>query len=241
MLRECDFSEISDGHTYHANDMVKADTAGCAGCHKCCTGMGTSIVLDPYDLWRMCFLSGEENMDFESLLAQGKIELNMVDGLILPNLRMNDKEACSFLDENGRCTIHTVRPGICRLFPLGRVYEDDGFAYFLQKDECIKDNRAKIKVKKWIDTPNLQKNEEFVLAWHRFIRMVGDAMIELKQKGTGDVMNEIAMYVLNTFYVKTILLSETAMNSGKSLDVLAYERLIEMIAEASDNINKLIG
>lgn len=241
MLRECDFSEISDGHTYHANDMVKADTSGCEGCHKCCTGMGTSIVLDPFDLWRMCFLSGREAVGFEELLAQKKIELNMVDGLILPNLRMNENEACSFLNENGRCTIHSVRPGICRMFPLGRVYEEEGFSYFLQKGECAKENRAKIKVKKWIDTPNLPKNEEYVLKWHKFIRMVGDYMLELKKKGTGDIMNEIAMYVLNTFYVNTILLSESEADSGKSLDVLAYEKFIEMIDEASANIKKLVN
>lgn len=241
MLRECDFSQISDGHTYHANDMVKADTCGCEGCHKCCNGMGNSIVLDPFDLWRMCFMSGRDDMGFEELLVQEKIELNMVDGLILPNLRMNDREACSFLDENGRCTIHQVRPGICRLFPLGRVYEDDGFSYFLQKDECAKDNRAKIKVKKWIDTPNLAKNEEYVLKWHRFIRMVGNLMIDLKKKGTSELMNEIAMYVLNTFYVNTILLSEEDIGSGKSVDVLAYDKIIAMIDEASGKINQLVN
>lgn len=236
MLRACDFSQISDGHTYQANDMVKADTCGCEGCHKCCTGMGNSIVLDPFDIWRMCFLSGKEDMGFEELLARGKVELNLVDGLILPNLRMNEKDACSFLNDEGRCTIHAVRPAICRLFPLGRVYGDEGFSYFLQKGECAKENRVKIKVKKWIDTPNLQKNEEFVLSWHTFIRMVGDLMIELKKKGTSELMNEIAMYVLNTFYVKTILFSEADANTGKDLDVLAYEKLIAMIDEASAKI-----
>ena len=182
------------------------------------------------------FLSGKEDMGFEELLARGKVELNLVDGLILPNLRMNENDACSFLNDEGRCTIHAVRPAICRLFPLGRVYGDEGFSYFLQKGECAKENRVKIKVKKWIDTPNLQKNEEYVLAWHTFIRMVGDLMIELKKKGTSELMNEIAMYVLNTFYVKTILFSEAYANTGKDLDVLAYEKLIAMIDEASAKI-----
>ena len=51
MIRECSLEEISDGRTYRENDMVKADTAGCDGCFKCCTGMGNSIILDPYDIW----------------------------------------------------------------------------------------------------------------------------------------------------------------------------------------------
>lgn len=30
-------------------------------------------------------------------------------------------------------------------------------------------NRSKIKVKKWLDTPNLKQYEKFVLDWHNFL------------------------------------------------------------------------
>ena len=52
MLRDIDLNEISDGRLYTANDMVKADCMGCQGCASCCQGMGDSIVLDPYDMYR---------------------------------------------------------------------------------------------------------------------------------------------------------------------------------------------
>ena len=62
---------------------------------------------------------------------------------------MKEQDRCAYLDADGRCRIHDVRPGICRLFPLGRVYDDKGdFSYFLQTGECAKKNLAKIKVKK---------------------------------------------------------------------------------------------
>ena len=65
--------------------------------------------------------------DFNSLMDR-YVELGMVDGLIIPNLRLSgDGESCSFLNAEGRCSIHTFRPGICRLFPLGRIYEENGF------------------------------------------------------------------------------------------------------------------
>ena len=75
--------------------------------------------------------------------------------------------AVAFLTEEGRCGIHPFRPGICRLFPLGRYYEENGFRYFLQVHECQKENRAKVKVKKWLDTPDLKKYETYIarLAW----------------------------------------------------------------------------
>lgn len=84
MKREMDMAEVSDGKLYGLDDMVKADCAGCEGCHACCTGMGTSVVLDPFDAYRMTAGTGKT---FETLLA-GPLELNVVDGIILPNLKM---------------------------------------------------------------------------------------------------------------------------------------------------------
>ena len=163
MKRQVTMEEISDGKLYTSNDLVKADCGDCEGCHACCTGMGSSIVLDPLDIVRICRGTGAA---FETLLA-GKIELNVVDGIILPNLKMAGAEdGCGFLTEEGRCGIHPFRPGICRLFPLGRYYEENGFRYFLQVHECQKENRAKVKVKKWLDTPDLKKYETYIARWH---------------------------------------------------------------------------
>lgn len=163
MLRNCSLDEISDGRLYEANDMVKAYCNECKGCHACCEGMGESIILDPLDIYR---LTKETGKSFEALLAD-TVELNVVDGLILPNIKMVDGK-CSFLNEAGRCSIHAARPGFCRLFPLGRYYEDGGFKYFLQIHECERAGKVKVKVSKWIDTPDLQKNTEYINRWHDF-------------------------------------------------------------------------
>lgn len=128
MKRNVELSEISDGKLYTANDMVKADCFDCQGCSACCHGMGTSIVLDPMDIWR---LQRGIGLDFAALMEK-YIELNVVDGMILPNLKLaGQTEACAFLNAEGRCSVHEFRPGICRLFPLGRYYEEEGFKYFL--------------------------------------------------------------------------------------------------------------
>lgn len=205
MIREVSLNDISDGRTYDVNDMVKADTAGCDGCHKCCTGMGSSIVLDPYDVWQIKTGLGK---NFQELLNEEMIELNMVDGLILPNLKMGEDERCFFLNEEGRCSIHKVRPGICRIFPLGRIYENGDFKYFLQKGQCTKENRSKIKIKKWIDVDNISENHRFVNEWHSFIKAVGEKNIGLRNTGRGESINDIAMYVLNEFFVSDVLTEE---------------------------------
>ena len=194
MKRNVSLAEISDGRLYKANDMVKADCGGCNGCSRCCHGMGNSIILDPYDVYRMTTGMGKS---MQELLA-ASVELNVVDGVILPNLKMQGtKEACAYLDEEGRCSIHPYRPGICRLFPLGRYWQDDThFQYILQKDECHKHNLTKIKVKKWLDTPDLEAYNAFLVTWHAFLKE-----IQAAQQGLDEGQNRIlTMYILKSFF-----------------------------------------
>lgn len=193
MKRYVSLEEISDGKLYGANDMVKADCHDCTGCFKCCTGMGASIVLDPMDIHAM---TRGLNMDFSRLMEK-YIELNVVDGIILPNLKMSEtNDRCGFLNEQGRCSIHSFRPGICRLFPLGRYYEDNGFKYFLQIGQCHKEDRSKIKVKKWLDIPDLKSYENYICTWHTFINNCESAMETLED----DQIRIFNMYILKVFY-----------------------------------------
>ena len=53
MKRDIDIQEISDGKLYTSNDMVKTGCHDCIGCSDCCKGMGSSILLDPMDIWRL--------------------------------------------------------------------------------------------------------------------------------------------------------------------------------------------
>ena len=160
MIRQESLEEISDGKLYSENDCVKADTGNCAGCRQvCCKGMEASIVLDPYDVYRLTQKTGKS---FNELIND-KIEINIVDGIMIPNMRMTpDTNACGFLLSDNRCAIHDARPGVCRMFPLGRYWEDDThFKYILQKGQCNKDNLFKIKVKKWIDMHEGEPYREF--------------------------------------------------------------------------------
>lgn len=195
MERQVSLDEISDGKLYGLNDMVRADCGECEGCSACCHGMGNTIVLDPLDIHR---LSMELGKTFEEMINH-QIELHVVDGMILPNLKMDGKgEACVFLNDEGRCSIHRARPGICRLFPLGRYYENRGFQYFLQIHECKKQNRTKTKVKKWIDTPDLKQNQEFIAKWHFFLK---DLQEKVESSEDEKLRRSAALYVLNQFYV----------------------------------------
>lgn len=194
MKRNVDLKEISDGRLYSSGDMVRADCRDCEGCSECCRGMGSSIILDPMDVWR---LQKGIKKGFQALLEEGEIELNMADGMILPNLKMDaEREACPFLDGQGRCSVHDCRPGLCRLFPLGRYYEENGFRYFIQIHECRKQDRGKIKIKKWLGIPNLKAYENYILEWHGFLNQCEDALETLSEEN----VRILELYVLRKFF-----------------------------------------
>lgn len=195
MKRTIDINEVSDGKLYEVNDMVKAGCDGCRNCHACCVDMGGSIILDPLDIYNM---TNELAVTFEQLLAE-HIELNVVDGIILPNIKMNgNTDRCRFLNEEGRCSIHSSRPGICRLFPLGRIYEERSFKYFLQVHECPKENKSKVKIKNWLGVENINAYEKFANRWHYLLADIQDKVLKDTDEQTA---KNISMYILQNFYI----------------------------------------
>lgn len=192
--------ELSDGRFYTANDMVKVGTDDCRGCADCCR-MGPVIVLDPLDVFELNRFLGQS---FEELLNE-TIELKVIDGLILPALKLLQKDlqeegmVCPYLGEDGRCTIHDFRPGICRLYPLGRSWENGDFRYILQVNECTHCNGTKIKVKKWLGIPNLAAYEAFCRDWHELLASARRLLEGTDPKSK--LRNQICIYLLRQFYL----------------------------------------
>lgn len=204
MKRDIDIEQVSDGKRYTSNDMVRLGCDDCSGCSDCCRGMGSSILLDPYDAYRLMKGLG---CSFDALLVGDTevakspvVGLDLADGLILPHLQMTgETESCSFLNGEGRCGIHEIRPGFCRLFPLGRIYENGTFRYFHQIHECSKGGKTKVKISKWLGIPNLKQYEKFVLDWHDFLEEAGE---EARRKQDPDSMKQLGMGLLYVFYRK---------------------------------------
>lgn len=186
--------EYKANRLYKTNDMVKIACDDCKGCSACCQGMGDSIKLNPYDVYRISKLFG---CSFEALLTK-YVELQVEDGVILPNMKMQETtNACGFLNEEGRCEIHTIRPGLCRLFPLGRQYESDELYYFVLEDACEKNNKSKVKISKWIGEKQIVQYENFLKNWHALTKNLKE-LIMCKNSEEAKNMN---MKFLQMFYL----------------------------------------
>ena len=182
--------EISDGKLYNINDTVKADTCGCDGCNDCCIDVGDLVVLTPFDVYEMVNYLGVE---FDELIGD-KIELRQNNKILLPYLKMQgNNKRCSFLNKEGRCTIHSKRPNICRLFPLGRAYQNDDFKYFLQVGNCPKENLSEVEVREWIGIENYDDNKKFVLEWYKVIKALTFRLKFVKDENTIEEVNQVIL------------------------------------------------
>ncbi len=193
-----DLLNISDGNLYTNSDMVKINCQDCKGCSSCCEDMGQSIWLDPYDVYQ---LTGNLGKTMEELL-QKEVEFHVEDGLILPNLAMaGNVPVCGFLNEEGRCSIHGFRPGYCRLFPLGRNYEEDELSYFVLAEACPAPNKSKVKIQKWLNVTRLRDYEKFLVDWHRLTKNLRAFYQEQPQEEA--VIKAINMKFLQLFYLSS--------------------------------------
>ena len=183
MLREIDEKLIAPDRLLKSSDMAKLGCNNCKGCSDCCRDRASIITLDPYDIR---LLKDGLNYSFEGLIDRGIVVLSVTDGIVLPGLgtSTDEKDQCILLGEDGRCTVHEFRPGICRMFPLARLWHEDGtFSYFLQEGECLRSNGVKIRISKWLGYPDIKGYEEFIRSYH-------DALSSLKAEMTADLSIE---------------------------------------------------
>lgn len=180
---------------YGAQDMARISSRACAGCGACCRGMGDTIVLDPYDVWQLALCTGKA---FEALLGTA-VDLHVEEGVILPHLMMRkDTQSCVFLGEDGKCTVHAFRPGICRLFPLGRQFGGEKTSYFIVPQGCVKGGLSKVRIDRWIGIPNLSVYENFKAHWHETVRAL-EARVASEE--SEETRRNINLYFLQTFFM----------------------------------------
>lgn len=167
MQHKVNLEEISDGTLYSNNDMIHIGCDGCNGNASCCRFAEDTITLDPYDLFRLQQATG---LSVEVLYNRQLIALSPSDGLLLLHLNFSkETHACPFLLESGRCSIHAHRPGLCRLFPLARLIDDDKVQYLMQIHECPCTTAPKTKIKKWLELPDIDRYEAYLIHWNKLL------------------------------------------------------------------------
>jgi Fe-S-cluster containining protein len=138
---------------------------GSDGCPSNCCTHGPHIVLNPYEIDRICAAGG---MAYEDLLDI--VETDRVNGF--PLVMLPREPQCHFWTGRG-CSIYAARPLACRLFPLGRVF-DRGRSHIVLPDRNLCSGLAAAPTRTLADYLREQDTETQVRMADRWIEFVED-------------------------------------------------------------------
>ena len=102
-----------------------------------------------------------------------------------------------------------ISPGDLQAVPAGTLLRRFGrssisireagyFRYFLQVHECPMPNKTKVKVGKWVDTPQLEQYEAYIRKWHSFLETVEKMLPQMPE----EQVKNVNLFVLKLFFLK---------------------------------------
>lgn len=180
----------------------------CTMCGKCCKNR-EDILLTPRDLFQLAkhldILIGE--------FVQKYCEAYVGDSSRIPIVRLlptGIDKRCPFL-RGTRCSVNSVKPVVCALFPLGRCLTIDSSknrteftvsdVVYINQDPHCGDSRKTHTVRKWLETSNVPVNDEFFVKWNSVISQVGITIHEVEKKADEDRMERYFNLLFGLLYV----------------------------------------
>lgn len=178
-------------------DMIRLDDSirfTCKGCGKCCKNRD-DINLTGYDVYRVAEFLGrthEEFIDQYGTIFQSRS--------LLPSVALTMRAGtCPFL-RNKKCAVHQSKPGVCRCYPLGRVYmPGDTSARFIQMEPGCKHPPQDIAVRDWIGDFSTEEAERIGLLWSNTYSCIAYSLHN--SSVYADAAKEVRELVLSTIFI----------------------------------------
>jgi Fe-S-cluster containining protein len=179
----------SDAVALEPSDLIQL-ACGTAGCSSNCCTNGPHIILNPYEIALIC---GAARISYEDLLDI--VETDRVNGF--PLVMLPRDPACHFWTEKG-CRIYEARPLACRLFPLGRVFEN-GHSFIVLPDRNRCTGLVPTPARRLIDYLREQNTETQVNMADAWISFVTDIeCLHLPDKPVTSVAFHMLVYSPDT-------------------------------------------
>ena len=163
----------------------------CKGCGKCCKNRH-DIMLTTRDLYSI----GRSLHRTTSYVVERYCDTYIGKDSRIPIARLKPKgpeESCPLL-RGKRCIVHTSKPVVCAIYPLGRaaIFEQAGKIepkYFFQSDTCGSREQAHT-VRGWLNQFGIPVEDEFFQLWTEMSTFLSTAFRELESQGTTDKSRE---------------------------------------------------
>ena len=168
----------------------------CTACGKCCKNRD-DIILNPFDLYRMAKHLHMKIEDVAAKYCAYCVGKNSRLPILYVDMKGGD---CPFL-KDGKCIIHGAKPGVCELYPLGRIWSSDGdkISYFLQPVDCgLKEGEH--TAEEWMSRTGIEESEKAFIQWQKMIVPLMEKM-ELFKTAPYMIIEITARYLLNFMYL----------------------------------------
>lgn len=143
----------------------------CADCGECCKNV-RNIILNPLDIFRIAQYMELSNKE---LIAQ-YCEQYVANNSKLLVTRVKPSAVCPFLKDS-RCGINTVKPIICKLYPMGRIQMGENeLIYFLQNVTCGQRGKP-IKLRDWLKNQGVTDDDAFGKLWRDIIVLLAMPLV----------------------------------------------------------------
>jgi len=176
----------------------------CTQCGACCINRD-DIILSPQDVFNLSKELGMDQAEFMRKYCDTYVGHD--SRMVVVCLQSVGKDNRCPLLEGRRCSVHSVKPSICALFPLGRgmCYENEqasemlGFSYFLPPYICG-DHSEEFTVREWLARFGMQPEDEYSSKWMLFLPHLSQFLREAEKRCTQETMERLRLYSFTILY-----------------------------------------
>jgi Fe-S-cluster containining protein len=106
---------------------------------------------------------------------------------------------CPFL-RNGECSVHTIKPVVCAVFPLARMHTPEGKAFYALQETTCGDKGNVHTVREWLREFNIPDNDTVGKLWSEAMIWCVQYM-QRKKKSRNEEKNEVWNRMLFYLYI----------------------------------------
>ena len=184
---------------------IGKDDAFCFHCNQCgeCCRDRVDILLSPFDLCRMAKALNKPLPDV--LQEYGNLYLGNTSKMPLVSLKMReDNGKCPFLMDDNRCKIHSNKPTVCALYPLGRGASREAkkakIFYILQPTTCGGMDEIHTP-REWMGEFNLLESEQWFSVWQDIVMEISEQIRIVLPQMPGRSGDELLMGITEILYL----------------------------------------
>ena len=233
----------------HNIDIIEGETliTGCNSCGKCCRDR-QDILLKVGDIYNICKklkITAEELLTKYCNVYVGHMSHMPIVSIKFRGNVFDDSTVCPFLKKVGEntyhCRIHSHKPNVCRIYPLGRIgvkdigSDEDKFVYIHQNTTCVpKEQQREYTFNEWLGE-DYKIHEDFFREFNKLVSYVHEKieleklMKETEKRGQKDTAF--------SFLLATLYIPKKDLSIGEAIEEYKTRKaLIDAFASALKEI-----